>query len=186
MLWGGRKIDNSDHQWRTFRNALPMATLLFALYAAGSRLALHVARARGATLEGQMYVRAAVALAGIFILHGLNTFKILALLAANYAIGRACGGTRAAVPVAWAYALAVLFGIEYIKIRTWSEHNPLRTLSLLFDAAPGFYPRWHIAFNFSTLRMLSYNLDYHYSLLSPPPLEVRARAPRRWIGSLQL
>jgi hypothetical protein len=41
------------------------------------------------------------------------------------------------------------------------------------DNIKGVYPRWHISFNITMLRLVSYNLDYYWACNAPSD-EVRA------------
>lgn len=41
------------------------------------------------------------------------------------------------------------------------------------DSIPGFYPRWHISFNITMLRLLSFNMDYYWASKSTISGEVR-------------
>ena len=46
------------------------------------------------------------------ILHGASVLKVLVILSANYALAKATGGTRFAVPVTWLFNAGVLLANE--------------------------------------------------------------------------
>lgn len=129
-----------------------------------------------------------VGFAVIFLaaLHGFSIFKILAILYLNYQI--AVKLPKAYVPGAtWIFNLAVLFanellhGYHYSSIfgfflpSTLSEKGtPARNFGHTLDSYGGLIPRWDVLFNFTVLRLISFNLDYYWSLNSraSSPLEV--------------
>ena len=41
------------------------------------------------------------------------------------------------------------------------------------DNIPGVYPRWHISFNITMLRLVSFNLDYYWACKHPSLDDVR-------------
>lgn len=126
--------------------------------------------------------------AAIFLaaLHGFSAFKIVAILYANYCIAKKLPPSY--IPAAtWIFNIGTLFanefsrGYSYGKIislllpSTVSEkggqaHNIGHTL----DSYGGLIPRWEVLFNFTILRLISYNLDYYWSLSSrtTSPVEV--------------
>ncbi len=178
----GRLVDNSDPQWRSFRAALPQATVLFLAYTVISRTALAVAGALSASTGRRLQIRALLSIAGVLLIHGLNTAKILAILTANYALGRLAAPSRAAVLLTWAFALATIFAIEYSAplaegLSTLPLLGTLTRLSAICSQHGGFFRRWDVTFKISMLRMISYNMDYHFSFRDYSPIEVRPQTP---------
>lgn len=120
-------------------------------------------------------------------LHGFSIFKIVAILYLNYQIAMQL--PRAYVPAAtWAFSFAVMFGNElsggyhysaivgYFLPSTVSEKGtPARNFGHTLDSYGGLIPRWDVLFNFTVLRLISFNLDYYWSLNTrvSSPLEVR-------------
>ena len=49
------------------------------------------------------------------ILHGASALKVLIILSANYALAKATGGTRLAVPVTWLFNGGVLLANEWYE-----------------------------------------------------------------------
>lgn len=85
--------DMSDAQWREFRAALPPLALLFAAFAALSRVVRkHAAPAAAATTRSAFYVLFAAAF--LAYLHGVCALFVFGLVAANYGCAQAVAGRR--------------------------------------------------------------------------------------------
>lgn len=96
----------------------------------------------------------------LYVLHGINLFKILIQLSINYYIAKNTTG-KTAIILSWVYGVGLLFLNEFY------EGYPFRTLfpALQFlDQYGGMMPRWDVNFNFSMIRMISFNFDYFQSL----------------------
>lgn len=90
------------------------------------------------------------------VIHGINLVKILIILSINYYISQNTKGKTARI-AAWVFGISILFANELF------EGYPFRKLfpPLAFlDQYGGLLPRWDVNFNFSMLRMLSFNIDY--------------------------
>ncbi|CAI9636182.1 mboat-domain-containing protein [Alternaria burnsii] len=131
--------------------------------------------------------------AAVFLaaLHGFSAFKILAILYANYCIGTKL--PRQYVPAAtWIFNVGTLFanefsdGYSYANIlgvflpSTVSEKGePTSNFGHTLDSYGGLIPRWEVLFNFTILRLISFNLDYYWSLntRTSSPLEKKQLDP---------
>lgn len=91
----------------------------------------------------------------LFVIHGVNTFKILAILAINYQISTKTHGKTAKV-LTWVFGVSILFANELLEGYPFRKIFP--PLAFL-DAYGGLMPRWDVNFNFSMLRMVSFNID---------------------------
>ena len=117
----------------------------------------------------------------LFVLHGFSSFKIMFILFLNYQIATKL--PRKYVPaVTWVFNIAMLFATEIYKgfsyeVMAWniSPHrwdgaknewmkSGLMVCGEWLDRRGGIIPRWQILFNFSILRLISFNLDYCWSL----------------------
>jgi hypothetical protein len=132
----------------------------------------------------------AFALLYLIALHGFSAAKILLILAVNYKL--ATGLPRKYIPaVTWLFNICILFANELC------EGYKFRDLALLVAGGPGkglvtdtpslvklgewldsyggLMSRWEILFNITVLRLISFNLDYYWSLdrQSSSPVEVR-------------
>jgi D-alanyl-lipoteichoic acid acyltransferase DltB (MBOAT superfamily) len=120
------------------------------------------------------------------VLHGFSTFKIAAILYANYCIATKL--PRSYVPAAsWVFAVGTLFANEFSRGYSYatifgmflpafvSEKGlPATNFGHTLDSYGGLMSRWEVLFKFTILRLVSFNLDYYWSLNSRAgsPLEV--------------
>jgi hypothetical protein len=121
-----------------------------------------------------------VTFSAIFLaaLHGFSSFKILAILYANYCIGTRL--PRAYIPAAtWIFNVGTLFANEFSRGYSYStifgtflpstlseKGKPTSNFGHTLDSYGGLIPRWEVLFNFTILRLISFNLDYYWSLQS--------------------
>jgi protein-cysteine N-palmitoyltransferase HHAT len=122
------------------------------------------------------------ALIFLAVLHGFSTLKILLILYINFKIATKL--PKESIPTAtWTFNIGILFvnefchGYHYVSVAkalfpfsasasSWGEY---------FDSYGGLIPRWEILFNFTILRLISFNMDYYWSLdrsRSSSPVEV--------------
>lgn len=148
-FFGGRLMDISDGQWRSFRRLIPLASLAFFIFSLIDRFI-------NTKNPNQSFI---IALICLLLLHGFHSFKLFLLLAGSYIMGKIFDRKKYFPFIIWSYAIGSLFAVEYIKI---SSLLPL--LTRLCQQYPGIYPRWNIIYNFSILRMISFNIDNHYHL----------------------
>ena len=119
--------------------------------------------------------------AAIFIiaLHGISALKILCVLYTNYSIAKKVPKAYVA-STTWVFNIGLLFANEYF------HGFPLRSIASVFEATSsqsdakevitaanwgtyldgygGLLPQWHVVFKCSVLRMISFNVDYVWSL----------------------
>lgn len=130
-------------------------------------------------------------------LYGFSALKVLSILYINF-----CLATRLHkqyVPaVTWIFNVGILFanelcgGYRFAAIaeifRAWSTvstsstgRQPLISWGSWMDFYGGLIPRWEILFNFTVLRLISFNLDHKWSLdlLGASSIEVRIILRRR-------
>lgn len=152
----GRKVDNSDQQYRFFRDNFFLLSGLIVLHCLVRRLATPLLR-----ILKRTWFDFGFGILFLFAAHGFNSLRILAHVLTNYAIGRYIPSKKAAVAVTWIYGILTLFIND--RYRNLSLGS-----SLLNDGFKGIISRWDVFFNFTLLRMISYNLDYLEKLYSPP------------------
>ncbi|KAJ7068615.1 glycerol transporter [Mycena amicta] len=164
----GRSVDNSDAQYRGFRdNFLPLtlAASVF-LLAKLARRRLHGGPS-STVLRDDTYLLRFNFFAGLVMvvaLHGTSTLKILPILGGNYLIARAFGASKSGAIITWMYNLVVLF------MNDWCQGYKFETLAsplAFLDSFQGIYPRWHVSFNITMLRLLSFNMDYYWACQTP-------------------
>ncbi|KAL1602749.1 glycerol transporter [Paraconiothyrium brasiliense] len=115
----------------------------------------------------------------IVALHGFSAFKIIVILYMNYCLAKKL--PRSYVPAAtWIFGVGILFANEFGKGYSYAtilgtllpsspEPNKEQTATNLghtLDNFGGLIPRWEVLFNFTVLRLISFNMDYYWSLNS--------------------
>lgn len=129
---------------------LPLATAVFAAYSLSHQALLWVLRNRSE--KTRFIARSVVSLAGLFALHGVNSFKAISIVLVNYLIAKHTKGTRIAPVATWLYAILVLFLLEWGRL-PWN-----------LPGWTGLVSGWHVTFNLTVLRLISFNMDYHWSM----------------------
>lgn len=151
-----------------------------------------VADAAEARLEQRASFDYIFALVFVAALHGFSMFKVLAILFINFNIAKRL--PRKLVPIAtWTFNIATLFanelctgyrykdmaalisGYPLTRLRTAPVQSGLVAWGAWLDTFGGIMGRWEILFNITVLRLISFNLDYYWSLDSrgANPIEVR-------------
>jgi len=109
--------DNSDAQYRSFRLNLPalgaLMAAFFALKYAYMRPVLGVSTPTDSLHRLPFYIISSLLM--LTILHGASILKVLCILSINYAIAKATGGTRLAIPATWIFNGGVLFANEWYE-----------------------------------------------------------------------
>ncbi|KAI9832862.1 MAG: hypothetical protein M1826_001029 [Phylliscum demangeonii] len=116
----------------------------------------------------------------IFIsaLHGFSALKILFILYVNYRLTKRL--PRARIPIAtWLFNIGILFTNKYFRgyaavplaqlclphgLAASSLGKQTMAAAVWLDGFGGLIPRWEILFNITVLRLISFNLDYYWSL----------------------
>lgn len=159
------------------------------------------AQDRGADARLDQRVRFDIGFACLYLLalHGTSAFKVFAILYINFSLAK--GLPRSSVPWAtWIFNIGILFANELCKgypyadiarvVLPWtsapgtSGGGPAKNWGSYLDSYGGLLPRWEILFKITVLRLISFNLDYCWSLdrAGGSPLEVssvssRSRSP---------
>lgn len=187
--------DNSDVQYSGFRDNVPYLLLLVVFHPLLRRAYAYVspikpespgngsnpsatatAIAADARLEQRTNFDYYFALIFIIALHGMSSLKILFVLYINYKIAKEI--PRSYVPGAtWTFNLVVLFANELydgypleniLKLLTSGQHPSLISWGQWLDGFGGLMPRWQILFKVTILRLISFNMDYYWSLHYTP------------------
>ncbi|KXG48256.1 Membrane bound O-acyl transferase, MBOAT [Penicillium griseofulvum] len=204
----GRKVDNSDSQYEGFRDNIPILLLLLIAHPLARRvyqsfanrsktetkqLSNSVNGAAEAQLEQRMRFDFLFGLVFITALHGVSALKVLLILYVNFRIGRDL--PRSYVPTAtWTFNICVLFANElsggysleriaklFAPGSGTSESTPtgLVQWGQTLDDFGGLMPRWEILFKVTVLRLISFNMDHHWSADYPAasPIEKKQLDP---------
>lgn len=178
----GRLRDDSDFQYRSFRDYVPALIGIMGVYLLLSKLFTLLPSSGNAqyTRIGNSNSNSnsnshspAVAVKPnriafltvftaifLFALHGFNSLKLLLILAINYGLTKALGGARVAPAVAFAFNIGALFAVHWNDGFEYSRISP--ALSVL-EVFKGLLPRWQINFNITMLRLVSFAMDYHWA-----------------------
>ncbi|RHZ52237.1 hypothetical protein CDV55_103359 [Aspergillus turcosus] len=188
----GRKVDNSDAQYSNFRDNIPYLLILLVAHPLLRRVyeryllrsdTTSVSRSADAVAAGDARLDRRVrfdyyfALVFITALHGVSAIKVLLILYLNYKIAKTL--PRKYIPAAtWIFNISVLFSNELCagypleRVATFftvggEEESPLVQWARYIDGFGGLMPRWEILFNLTVLRLISFNMDYYWSLDYP-------------------
>lgn len=124
-------------------------------------------------------------------LHGFSAAKVLLILYVNFNIATRL--KRNYVPlVTWVFNIGILFANELGRGYPLSsivdrilpastspqsalKQDPKLNWGTVLDSYGGLIPRWEVLFNVTVLRLISFNLDYYWSLngAGGNPIEVR-------------
>ncbi|KAG0376065.1 glycerol transporter [Mortierella sp. AD032] len=164
--WFGFKMDNSDQQYANFRNNIPILAAVMCIYLPLSHLFKHfmvpVTPIKSAHQPlYRTYFFLAFSFIYIYFMHGNSLLKIGAIVGVNFAIAKLGGSSRLMPTFTWIFNLAVLFMNE--KYRGYNFEDFHSSLAWL-DNNRGMNSRWDVTFNFTMLRLVSFNLDYYWSL----------------------
>lgn len=179
----GRYRDDSDFQYRSFRDYVPALAAIMGVYLTLGKLASKLPSLGGNSGSASSY-RPLTSTASpqvlteprrnrraflsvftvIFVLalHGANTVKLLAVLLINYAIAQFLSGRKWIAPaVIWSFNIGALAAVH------WNDGFQWYTLAngqlAWLDKYNGLLPRWQINFNITMLRLVSYGLDLHWA-----------------------
>lgn len=132
-----------------------------------------------ARLEQQASFDFGFALVFLAALHGFSALKILLILYVNYSIATRL--PKQYVPaMTWIFNISILFAnelcqgykfavIEEVLMSWLGSSTPNHGLDVpgwgsWLDGYGGIMPRWDILFNITVLRLVSFNMDYYWSL----------------------
>lgn len=150
----GRKVDNSDAQYRFFRDNFPLLITLILSHVLFKRFVLMIIDI--SKLKFDMFF----GLFFLFIAHGFNSLRILAHMMVMYSIVHLLKRKRH-----WATCLTWVYGISILFINDKYRNLPFGSLLPFLKSIDqlkfnGIIERWDVFFNFTLLRLISYNLDY--------------------------
>ncbi|GAV55715.1 hypothetical protein ZYGR_0AY01070 [Zygosaccharomyces rouxii] len=149
----GRKVDNSDLQYSFFRDNLPLLLGLMVLHTGIKRVTLKL------TNMSKIYFDFIFGVLFVVAAFGINCIKYFTEISVTFAIGYAFKfNPRLATLLSWAFGISLLFLND--KYSKYSYGSISSRLSYLDSQFKGLIPRWDVFFNFTLLKILSYNLDF--------------------------
>ncbi|KAB8262655.1 MBOAT, membrane-bound O-acyltransferase family-domain-containing protein [Aspergillus pseudonomiae] len=192
----GRKVDNSDAQYSSFRDNIPYLLALLVAHPLLRRVYERLVqqadagstqtKANATTAQGDARLARRVrfdfyfALVFIVALHGVSAIKVLGILYVNYKIAKSLPRQYVAT-ITWTFNIAILFanelctGYPFERIATMlvssadstGQDSPLVLWGRYLDSFGGIMPRWEVLFKVTILRQISFNMDYYWSLDYP-------------------
>lgn len=122
----------------------------------------------------------------LVVLHGSSAVKVLIILFLNYTLATKL--PRPIIPLGtWVGNIALLFANELCHGYPYAKIAEILSPALFgstnwgvwLDTYRGLIPRWDILFNITVLRMISFNMDYYWSLQqrNGSPIEVLHSPP---------
>ena len=103
--------DNSDVQYRSFRDNVPLLVNAALGYLLIKYIAKRLTRASPSSLH-LIPLEVALSLGMILALHGSSAVKLLAILTVNFVLARKFRGSRLGPTFTWIFNGAVLFSVE--------------------------------------------------------------------------
>ena len=138
----GHIQDNSDSQYRGFRNNIPALCGLIAVFFTSKVVYTRLARPRLAA-NNLYHIPFSIAFSAFMltVLHGTSVLKILVILSINYLIATVFGGSKTGPVLTWIFNIAVLFlnetqdGYRYANLHPSLEYLvcPLRSVPKKLD-----------------------------------------------------
>ncbi|GAB2281284.1 hypothetical protein Dimus_015886 [Dionaea muscipula] len=153
---GNRLNDVSDAQWRSFRGNLPILTAVFGaftLVAVTLRTLYHL------KAHGMAVVWLLISLVYLLYLHGVCIIFILLIASLNFVLVKVFARTKYFLFLLWTFNI---FFLVCNRVYEGYSFSFLGHRWAYLDDFRGTF-RWHICFNFVTLRMISFGYDYHWS-----------------------
>lgn len=142
-----RKVDNSDLQYRFFRDNFFLIFGLIIIHCSLRRIVgafVHLKRTHFDFVFG---------LAFLYTAHGTNSLRILIHLLISYAIAKKIPNHKVATYLTWIYGILSLFLNAQFRSMPFG-------IAAIDNGFKGIIARWDVFFNFTMLRMISFNLDY--------------------------
>ncbi|KAK6204487.1 MBOAT, membrane-bound O-acyltransferase family-domain-containing protein [Scheffersomyces amazonensis] len=146
-MWG-RKVDNSDQQYRFFRDNFLMLCGLISIHCLLRRIVNIFSGTRKRT-----YFDFGFGILFLIGAHGVNCLKIFIHILISFSIAHYIPSYKIAITLVWIFVISTLFINHHFR-------NFKIGVSLVDDGFKGIIARWDVFFNFTLLRMLSYALDY--------------------------
>lgn len=152
----GRKVDNSDQQYRFFRDNL----ILLSAVVIG-HLCLKKFVVKFLLKNNRILFDFGFGFIFLFVLHGVNILKILFLIGVIHLVTLICIKQKI-FKIGRIIVFIVGIGTLFFNVsfRKWKYEQILFLLKPLDSMNKGIVSRWDVFYNFMLLRILSYDLDF--------------------------
>ncbi|KAF9602830.1 hypothetical protein IFM89_031690 [Coptis chinensis] len=148
--------DVSDSQWRNFRGNLPVLTFVFGIFTIIANTLREMCRFKG---RGMSTVWLFISLIYLSYLHGACVLFVLSIASLNFLMIKISAKSKHFPFVLWIFNLFWLLCNRIYEGYSFSTFG--QRWAFLDDYRGSF--RWHICFNFVTLRMISFGYDYYWA-----------------------
>ncbi|CCX33626.1 Similar to Putative membrane-bound O-acyltransferase C24H6.01c; acc. no. Q09758 [Pyronema omphalodes CBS 100304] len=179
----GRKVDNSDAQYQSFRNNIPILFAVLTLHSVLRRV-FNVVYSRisptpptnssyyaSHNLNRRKIFDIIFALIFLTALHSLSVIKILVILLVNFSISFFHPSSIMVPICTWVFNITVLFANEYYSGYRYRDLLPFFVAGegagfgywMDHFMGGGLLRRWEVSFKITVLRLISYNLDHYWA-----------------------
>ncbi|CDO94930.1 unnamed protein product [Kluyveromyces dobzhanskii CBS 2104] len=149
----GRKVDNSDAQYRFFRDNLVLLVGLMGIHLAIKKSVLRFTNVQKVAFDfwfGMIFLVGA---------HGVNSLRVLFHILIMFVIAKAFKRQRTlATVIIWTYGIGSLFINNSYRNLQFGQMLPI--LKPLDRSFKGIIERWDVFYNFTLLRMISFDMDF--------------------------
>lgn len=165
----GRKVDNSDAQYRFFRDNIPLLMGLMSLHLIIKKLVLRLTNVEKVKFDfwfGLIFLVGA---------HGVNSLRVLFHMMVMFSLAKIFKRQRPlATACVWIYGVGSLFINNSYRNLPFGQILPI--LKPLDGSYTGIIARWDVFYNFTLLRAISFDMDFlerwtniHVSPSATPP-----------------
>ncbi|EEB09156.2 membrane bound O-acyltransferase [Schizosaccharomyces japonicus yFS275] len=179
----GRKADVTDYQYSSFREAVILLFVLMGFYFLVKKIVLRCFSKSFGHKNVQSCYRFVFSLIFAFSAFGSGMLFVFAILLVNFSIAMIAKDSVLNPIITWTFNIIVLVCNELYTGYSFAAIHP--SLAKL-DHMKGILQRWHVLFNLTTLRLISFNLDYYWSLKSKETLKTFMASKERSVESLTL
>lgn len=144
----GRNVDNSDTQYSFFRDNFFLLAGVIIIHLAARRTV-----SWAFNFDKRLAFDFVYGMIFLFAVHGFNAFKVLVHVLVMFGIAKLTPSSRGALALTWVYGVLTLFiNHAFSKVPTG--------IDLIDNGYEGLVPRWDVFYNFTLLRMISFNCDF--------------------------
>ncbi|XBW34961.1 hypothetical protein QEN19_000525 [Hanseniaspora menglaensis] len=152
----GRKVDNSDQQYKFFRDNLMLLSVVLTGHIFLKKFVVNY------LLSGRkLLFDFGFGFIFLFVLHGVNMLKILFLIGVIHVASVMCIKQKyfkSGRVIVFFLGVATLF--FNVNFRKWRYEQILFLLKPLDSAYKGIVSRWDVFYNFMLLRIISFEIDF--------------------------
>ncbi|KAG4304211.1 hypothetical protein PORY_002392 [Pneumocystis oryctolagi] len=159
----GRRMDNTDIQYAVFRKnilGLVFALVIHLSLGASFDCFSKYFKVLKDNVQRRTLYNIFFSLIFLIVLHGTSVIKIYIIAYLSYCISCIFSNTKLNPALTWFFNIGIVFLNDIYK--GYSFGSIYYGLTFL-DRYNGLVPRWQIYFNFTMLRLISYNLDFYWS-----------------------